>query len=139
VPEIGHSDHWLGFARLSSTSPKLTDGRLQRLQVAPCEVEFNKATKYRTSPRRLWCPGSWHPGEVLVDGQVIGGVSLGGGKGTIIGAMSGVLLIGVINNLLTLAQVPSFYVQSSTGAVIIIAAVLAAVASRNSTGIKTRT
>jgi len=70
---------------------------------------------------------------------VIGGVSLGGGKGTIIGAMSGVLLIGVINNLLTLAQVPSFYVQSSTGAVIIIAAVLAAVASRNSTGMKTRT
>jgi ribose/xylose/arabinose/galactoside ABC-type transport system permease subunit len=70
---------------------------------------------------------------------VIGGVSLGGGKGTIIGAMSGVLLIGVINNLLTLAQVPSFYVQSSTGAVIIVAAVLAAVASRNSTGMKTRT
>jgi simple sugar transport system permease protein len=70
---------------------------------------------------------------------VIGGISLGGGKGTIIGAMSGVLLIGVINNLLTLAQVPSFYVQSSTGAVIIIAAVLAAVASRNSTGVKTRT
>jgi simple sugar transport system permease protein len=55
---------------------------------------------------------------------VIGGVSLGGGKGTIIGVVSGVLLIGVINNLLTLAQVPSFYVQASTGAVIIIAAVL---------------
>lgn len=70
---------------------------------------------------------------------VIGGVSLGGGKGTIIGAMSGVLLIGVINNLLTLAQVPSFYVQASTGAVIIVAAVLAALASRNSSGIKTRT
>lgn len=70
---------------------------------------------------------------------VIGGVSLGGGKGTMIGAMSGVLLIGMINNLLTLAQVPSFYVQASTGAVIIIAAVLAAVASSRSTGIKTRT
>ena len=70
---------------------------------------------------------------------VIGGVSLGGGKGTVIGAMSGVLLIGVINNLLTLAQVPSFYVQASTGAVIIVAAVLAALASRNSTGVKTRT
>ncbi len=30
---------------------------------------------------------------------VIGGVSLGGGKGTIIGVVSGVLLIGAINNL----------------------------------------
>jgi ribose/xylose/arabinose/galactoside ABC-type transport system permease subunit len=70
---------------------------------------------------------------------VIGGVSLGGGKGTIIGVVSGVLLIGVINNLLTLAQVPSFYVQASTGAVIIVAAVLTTVASKRSSGVKTRT
>ena len=70
---------------------------------------------------------------------VIGGVSLGGGKGNIIGVVSGVLLIGVINNLLTLAQVPSFYVQASTGAVIIIAAVLTTLASQRSSGVKTRT
>lgn len=70
---------------------------------------------------------------------VIGGVSLGGGRGTIIGVVSGVLLIGVINNLLTLAQVPSFYVQASTGAVIIVAAILTTVASRRSSGVRTRT
>lgn len=70
---------------------------------------------------------------------VIGGVSLGGGRGTIIGVVSGVLLIGVINNLLTLAQVPSFYVQASTGAVIIIAAILTTLASRRSNAVKTRT
>ena len=70
---------------------------------------------------------------------VIGGVSLGGGKGTIVGVVSGVLLIGVINNLLTLAQVSSFYVQASTGAVIIIAAVLTTMASRRSGSVRTRT
>ncbi|MGH8601311.1 MAG: ABC transporter permease [Gammaproteobacteria bacterium] len=70
---------------------------------------------------------------------VIGGVSLGGGRGTIAGVVSGVLLIGVINNLLTLAQVPSFYVQASTGAVIIVAAVLTTIASRRSSGVRTRT
>ena len=70
---------------------------------------------------------------------VIGGVSLGGGRGTMVGLVSGVLLIGVINNLLTLAQVPSFYVQASTGAVIILAAVLTTVASRRSSGVRTRT
>ena len=70
---------------------------------------------------------------------VIGGVSLGGGRGTVVGLVSGVLLIGVINNLLTLAQVPSFYVQASTGAVIIIAAVLTTIASRRSSGVRTRT
>ena len=70
---------------------------------------------------------------------VIGGVSLGGGRGTVVGLVSGVLLIGVINNLLTLAQVPSFYVQASTGAVIIIAAILTTIASRRSSGVRTRT
>jgi ribose/xylose/arabinose/galactoside ABC-type transport system permease subunit len=70
---------------------------------------------------------------------VIGGVSLGGGKGTVIGVVGGVLLIGVINNLLTLAQVPSFYVQASTGAVIVVAAVLTTLASNRSSGVKTRT
>lgn len=70
---------------------------------------------------------------------VIGGISLGGGKGTVIGAMSGVILIGVINNLLTLAQVPSFWVQASTGAIIVVAAVLAAIASRRTGALRTRT
>jgi ribose/xylose/arabinose/galactoside ABC-type transport system permease subunit len=70
---------------------------------------------------------------------VIGGVSLGGGRGTMVGLVSGVLLIGVINNLLTLAQVPSFYVQASTGAVIIVAAILTTAASRRSSGVRTRT
>ena len=36
---------------------------------------------------------------------VIGGISLDGGKGTMFGALTGVLLLGVVQNLLTLAQV----------------------------------
>ena len=39
---------------------------------------------------------------------VIGGISLEGGKGTMFGALTGVLLLGVVQNLLTLAQVPAF-------------------------------
>lgn len=70
---------------------------------------------------------------------MIGGISLGGGRGTVVGLVSGVLLIGVINNHLTLAQMPSFYVQASTGAVIIIAAVLTTIASSWSSGVRTRT
>jgi ribose/xylose/arabinose/galactoside ABC-type transport system permease subunit len=70
---------------------------------------------------------------------VIGGISLGGGKGTVIGAISGVILIGVINNLLTLAQVPSFWVQASTGGIIVVAAILAAVAARRTGAVRTRT
>ena len=47
---------------------------------------------------------------------VIGGISLDGGKGTMFGALTGVLLLGVVQNLLTLAQVPSFWIQAIYGA-----------------------
>jgi simple sugar transport system permease protein len=50
---------------------------------------------------------------------VIGGSSLDGGKGTIFGALTGVLLLGVVGNLLTLAQVPSFWIQAIYGVIIL--------------------
>src|SRR5579864_6091161 len=50
---------------------------------------------------------------------VIGGISLDGGRGTMLGALSGVLLLGVVQNLLTLAQVPSFWIQAIYGAIIL--------------------
>jgi hypothetical protein len=43
---------------------------------------------------------------------VIGGISLDGGKGTMFSALTGVLLLGVVQNVLTLAQVPSFWIQA---------------------------
>jgi len=50
---------------------------------------------------------------------VIGGISLDGGKGTMFGALTGVLLLGVVQNVLTLAQVPSFWIQAIYGAIIL--------------------
>lgn len=58
---------------------------------------------------------------------VIGGVALEGGKGTILGALSGVLLLGMVTNLLTLANVPSYWVQATRGAIILIAMIVASV------------
>ena len=55
------------------------------------------------------------------------------------GVLSGVLLIGVINNLLTLADVSSFYVQATTGAIIIFPAILSTLANKRSSLAKTRT
>lgn len=54
---------------------------------------------------------------------VIGGSSLAGGVGTIVGTMIGALIIGVMNNGLDLMNVSSYYQQIVKG-VIIIAAVL---------------
>ncbi|WP_153102319.1 ABC transporter permease [Paraburkholderia hayleyella] len=60
---------------------------------------------------------------------VIGGISLDGGKGTMLGALSGVLLLGVVQNLLTLAQVPSFWIQAIYGAIILGSLMIARLAS----------
>jgi simple sugar transport system permease protein len=58
---------------------------------------------------------------------VIGGISLDGGKGSMFGALTGVLLLGVVQNLLTLAQVPSFWIQAIYGGIILIALMIARV------------
>jgi simple sugar transport system permease protein len=56
---------------------------------------------------------------------VIGGISLDGGRGTMFGALTGVLLLAVVENLLTLAQVPSFWTQAVFGAIILVSLMLA--------------
>ena len=63
---------------------------------------------------------------------VIGGISLDGGKGTMFGALTGVLLLGVVGNLLTLAQVPSFWIQAIYGAIILGSLMVARFASGQS-------
>ena len=55
---------------------------------------------------------------------VLGGTSLTGGKGRIVGTLIGVLIIGVLNNGLNLLGVSSFYQQVVKGVVIIIAVLL---------------
>ncbi|MFE2427926.1 ABC transporter permease [Streptomyces sp. NPDC059373] len=54
---------------------------------------------------------------------VIGGTSLAGGHGTVIGTALGVLLLGVVANALNLLQVSSYYQQISVGAVLLLAAI----------------
>jgi len=58
---------------------------------------------------------------------VIDGVSMEGGKGTLFGALCGVLVLGLINNILTLAGVSAQWIQAIYGLIILIALVLARV------------
>lgn len=55
---------------------------------------------------------------------VLGGTSLTGGKGRIVGTLIGVLIIGVLNNGLNLLGVSSFYQQVVKGIVILIAVLI---------------
>lgn len=52
---------------------------------------------------------------------VLGGAALGGGRGSVPGAVIGVLLLGTVADGLTIQRVPSFYQQIVTGAVLLLA------------------
>jgi simple sugar transport system permease protein len=52
---------------------------------------------------------------------VLGGVSLNGGRGNMLGALGGVLLLVLIQNVLILSQVPGYWIQATTGGIILVA------------------
>ncbi len=64
---------------------------------------------------------------------VIGGVSLKGGKGNMLGAASGVILLGLVQNILELTNVSNYWVEAIDGAVILFALLLARVIGGEST------
>ena len=55
---------------------------------------------------------------------VIGGTSLSGGKGKIMGTVLGAIIIGVLNNGLVLLDVSPFWQQVVKGAVILLAVII---------------
>ena len=56
---------------------------------------------------------------------VIGGVSLAGGKGNMVGAATGVVLLSLVQNILDLANVSSYWILAIDGAVILLALAVA--------------
>jgi len=58
---------------------------------------------------------------------VIGGVSLQGGRGNMVGAASGVILLGVVQNILELENAPNYWIDAIEGGVILFALILARV------------
>jgi len=60
---------------------------------------------------------------------VIGGVSLNGGRGTLFGALTGVLTLQLVVNVMTLAGVPPLWNQFLNGAIIIVALIISRFAS----------
>lgn len=55
---------------------------------------------------------------------IVGGTSMSGGKGSIVGTVLGMLIIGVMNNLLTLFGVPPFLREACKGVIVTVAVLL---------------
>ncbi len=66
----------------------------------------------------------------IVAAVVVGGVSIAGGTGTVVGAALGALFLALINNALLVLQLPQELLQAIYGAVILVAVSADAVLSR---------
>jgi simple sugar transport system permease protein len=64
---------------------------------------------------------------------VIGGVSLKGGRGNMVGAATGVILLGIVQDILDLANVSNYWIEAIDGAVILFALFLARIVGGEST------
>jgi D-xylose transport system permease protein len=62
---------------------------------------------------------------------IIGGTSLSGGRGRIFGALVGALLMGSLNNGMSLMNVPTFYQDTARGAVLLLAVAIDQLSRRN--------
>jgi simple sugar transport system permease protein len=50
---------------------------------------------------------------------VLGGIDLNGGRGNLVGAALDVFLLGLIQDILTLSRVPSFWINAAYGGIIL--------------------
>jgi ribose transport system permease protein len=68
----------------------------------------------------------------VISACIIGGASINGGKGTIIGAFLGVLLLGLINNILVLTNVSVYWQGIVSGTILILAVATDVLVNRTS-------
>ena len=79
--------------------------------------------------------GAWYNGAGYdfraVTAIVIGGMTLAGGRGTIGGVIGGVLIIGIMNNIMTLLGIGTFSQDMTRGAIFIIVVAVSAKSLRS--------
>lgn len=67
---------------------------------------------------------------MAIAAPVIGGISLAGGRGSLVGALFGVILLGTIDNGMTILNVSPFYQHIIRGSIIVLAVLLDTVANK---------
>lgn len=67
-----------------------------------------------------------------ISAAIIGGTSLSGGRGRVYGALLGALLMGSLNNGMSLMNVPTFYQDTARGVVLLLAVAIDQLSRRHS-------
>ncbi len=110
-----------GAARNAATFSGINVERVIGTAFLICAVTATLGGLTVTSLSRV---GAWYNGAgydfKAVTAVVIGGVTLAGGRGSIIGVLGGVLIIGLMNNIMTLLGIGTFSQDMIRGAIFII-------------------
>ena len=70
---------------------------------------------------------------MAITAVILGGTSLKGGEGTLIGTLMGAIILGILNNILTLKNVSYFYQLIVQGLVLMFAVILQSLLSKRAT------
>jgi simple sugar transport system permease protein len=123
---FGRSIYAVGGRRMAARAAGINDKRvlLSVFALAGCIAAFGGLLL--TSSLTAVSPGQGN--NVIFSvfaAAVIGGVSLNGGKGRLIGALIGVVVLTMISNILTLVGFQAFWIDAASGLIIVIALLVA--------------
>jgi ribose transport system permease protein len=116
---VGSNEKAARLSTINVNSVKLTTYTLMGLIVALAAVVETS----RMGSINATSSGHYYEMDAIA-ASVVGGTRMSGGKGIIIGAFFGMLIIGVINNMMTLIGIPPFLVNAMKGLIIILAVLL---------------
>jgi ribose/xylose/arabinose/galactoside ABC-type transport system permease subunit len=113
--------------KLTGSSPraaKLSGIAVERAVIMAFVLAAFTATIAGLAVTSLSRVGAWYNGAgydfKAVTAVVIGGMTLAGGRGTILGVLGGSLIIGILNNIMTLIGIGTFSQDMIRGAIFII-------------------
>ena len=113
--------------KLTGSSPraaKLSGIAVERIILTSFVLAALTATIAGLAVTSLSRVGAWYNGAgydfKAVTAIVIGGMTLAGGRGTILGVLGGSLIIGILNNIMTLFGIGTFSQDMVRGAIFII-------------------
>jgi ribose/xylose/arabinose/galactoside ABC-type transport system permease subunit len=113
--------------KLTGSAPraaKLSGIAVERVIITAFVLAAFTATIAGLAVTSLSRVGAWYNGAgydfKAVTAIVIGGMTLAGGRGTILGVLGGSLIIGILNNIMTLVGIGTFSQDMVRGAIFII-------------------
>jgi len=114
----------VGLDATSSRRLGMSTGRIVVLAFVLCSVMASIAGFYLAAQVQIGSPIIGNYALESIAAAVLGGASLGGGKGSFVGTLLAALFLSLIDNVLPLFQQPTEYAEMTIGVLILLALVL---------------